>query len=291
MNKLSVLIFCIFSISETVALSLQDRRDRAASMLAENQSFNLEPFYRTEAGFIFSIKPSSKQLNTDFKEIITTFDNLSFSKKQLFNKTKALDSRYPTSFQKNFNLGILLYRMKKYPSAEMHFRLAFEFQPLYWKSAYWLGKTTKSKGGFRLSEQWFKLAYRLNPDDFQSLIELADIYIDTDQNLKLKSMAAYFKYQKPNSPELLLLLGKIEMRNRDYARAYAYFSDKLNSSLEAGYLAYRSAFLTKNFPEADFYLKQTIKKWKPGTSLSLSKIELELKLKQLHVLMLKEGKP
>lgn len=289
MNKLLSLLLCAFCFSELGASSIQQRRDQAASKLAESQSYNPDKYYTLKGGFIFCVKERCKKLNNAFKQVIPSFDDQLASKAQLKEQLALIEDQYPSSFQKSYNLGVLTYKLQDYPAAEIHFTLAYRLQPLYWKTALWLGKTTQLKGDYRSSEQWLKLAYRLNPDDFTSLVQLADIYLETDQNLKLNSLTSYVRFQKPNSPEILLLLGKIEMRNKRYQKAYEYFSDKLSQSIEARYLAYRSAFLSKNFPEAEHYLQETIKEWKVNNSFSVSRMELEAKLSHLHQLMLKES--
>lgn len=289
MNKYVSCLLLAFCFSELAASSIQKRRDQAASKLAESQSYNQDEYYRLDNGFIFCVKAKCKELSNAFKQISTSFDDLLASKDKLKEKLAVLDDRYPISFQKSYNLGVLTYKLQEYSTAEIHFTAAYRLQPLYWKTAHWLGKTSKLKGNYRASEQWLKLAYQLNPDDFASLLQLADIYLETGQNLKLKSISAYLRFQKTNSPELLVLLGKVEMNNKRYEKAYEYFSDKLNKSIEARYLAYRSAFLSKNFPEAEHHLKETIKLWNAGNSFSISRIELKAKLSHLHELMLKES--
>ena len=72
-----------FCFSELGASSIQQRRDQAASKLAESQSYNSDKYYTLEGGFIFCVKKSCEELNNAFKQIITSFDDQQASKARL----------------------------------------------------------------------------------------------------------------------------------------------------------------------------------------------------------------
>ena len=121
-------------------------------------------------------------------------------------------------------LGVLYARQNDLTNAERYFRKAVKIDRLYSRGYFNLGVLKLNTGDYNAAMENFITAVTFATDDFQSLINLGNIY-----NIRNDLNDAFYYYQKafrlnPGDPDLLNNLGVLALKHKNYAEAVGILS-------------------------------------------------------------------